>query len=131
MSEHIPHAEQEPRPRAVTGLFQLRMGGVRMELSPEGKALPAGGEPYFAVNEVMVTHSRKGWQEFSERLSVRLEGIESELYRGEHVHSVALGPWPELTDSIESGDICYISQEEYRDAYLRKYGDTIQGPMFL
>lgn len=131
MTEQASSPEQEPQPRAVTGLFQLRVYGAPLEFSPDGKALPAGGEPRFVVKDVMVLHTKEGWAKFSKTLTAHLTGVESELFGTEGVGCVAEGPWPELTDSLEPGEIRIISQEEYDAAYYEKYGDVIQGPFIL
>lgn len=129
MGEQLHRAENEPKPRPITGLFRLATF-ARMELSPGGKAMPAGGEPRFAVKDVLVSHSNAGWREFRDKLMDHLEGVEKELYADVSAYSVAESPMDELTDSMSPGEIRLVSPEEYNRAYYNKYGDAIQGPIF-
>ena len=130
MTERETRQEREPQPRLETGVFRLNVRGVPLEFDPDGKAHPAGGEPRFAVKDVMVLHTREGWAEFAEKLAVHLEGAESELYRGMAVYAVAESPMTQLTDHLQPGEIHLVSDDEYAAAYYSKYGDAIQGPIF-
>jgi hypothetical protein len=131
MSEQAHRPEQEPQPREVTGIFRLNVRGVALEFSPEGRAYPAGGEPRFAVKDIMVAHTTKGWAEFAEKLTVHLGGVESELFRGMSVYATAESQMPKLTDDLAPGEIHLVTQSEYVEAYREQYGEVIQGPFVL
>ena len=123
--------EREPKGQSVTGLFRINMSGVKMELSPDGKAQVAGDEPRFAVKDVELVPTREGWDEFARRLAVHLTGVEGELYRGDRLYAVAESTLDELVDGLQPGEIRLISREEYSEAFIRKYGGGIIGPLFL
>lgn len=127
-SRQSPEHEHEPRP--VTGLFRL-YSAARLELSADGKAMPAGGEPRFAVKDVMVLRTSAGWREFSDQLIAHLEGVERQIYQEVSAYSVAESPMNELTDNMSPGEIRIVSPEEYDQAYFNKYGDAIQGPFIF
>lgn len=128
MSEMSP--EHEPQPRITTGIFQLRAERYPVERDENGKVKPAGGEPIFAVKDLTFPYTREAWKELALRFVDELEGEEKEYFDVENVSSVSIGPWPSLTDNMDTDTIRRVSDDEYRAAHHERYGDAIYIPTF-
>lgn len=130
MGEKQKNPERRSEPRMFTGVFVCTHPLITMGALREKRALRANEEPMFAVRDVPVICDDQGWQEFDEILHGLLSKDEAELLDLEHMKSFDRGPFESLTDKLEPGQIHRVTDEEYRDAYSRKFGQAIFIPTY-
>ena len=130
MMEQLYTPRHERQARVVTGLFRLSMLNLSSEPSAAGRVMPPN-EPRFAVKDVPVVHTSAGWSEFAKVLANHFSETRDIKLQEANFLSAAESPINELTDKMSPGEIRLVDPEEYAEAYIKKYGDAIQGPLFL